>query len=45
MSNVESFIRRAEITRNIAGLHAKVKIYSRSRFGGHRGMMDKTLLN
>jgi len=31
--------------RNIAGLHAKVKICSRLRFGEHAGMKDKTLLN
>jgi len=45
LPNVEGFIRHFETTKNIAGLHAKVKIYSRSRFGGHRGMMDKTMLN
>jgi hypothetical protein len=28
--------------RNIAGLHTKVKIYSRLRISGHKGMMDKT---
>jgi hypothetical protein len=31
--------------KNIAGLHAEVKIYSRLGVGGHREMMDKTLLN
>jgi hypothetical protein len=40
-----SFIRRPEIMKNIAGLHAKVKIYSRLYTSGHTGVMDKILLN
>jgi hypothetical protein len=44
-SNILSFIRRPEIMKNIAGLHAKVKIYSRLCTSGHTGVMDKILLN
>jgi hypothetical protein len=40
---VLSFV--AKCLRDIAGLHTKVKNYCRSRIGGHRGKLRKTLLN